>query len=150
MIRRLMEDCRGAAAIEAALVTPFLLVVTLGAADAGNLLLERHRMKAGLATGARLIAHSANPTAVEAAARNAAVTGRTSGGTAVVPGWTTAQVAVSYRWVANSSGQYTGPSSLRIVRLETTRPYAGFGLLRLAGLNSVSTTTFHEERWTGG
>lgn len=150
MIRAFLRDQRGVAAVEAALVAPFLLAITVGAADIGNLLLQRHHMKAGLAAGARLLAHAAAPTAAETSARELAVTGRRSGGTSRVPGWTTAHVSVSYRMVANGSGQYSGPSTIRIVRLQSTFPYVGFGFLRVAALNSLSINTSHEERWTGG
>ena len=139
---------RGSATVEAALVVPFLLTIGLGAGEVAGVVNETHRMKAGLASGARLLARAQDPTAVEAEARNLAVTGVRTGGTARVAGWTPAQVAVSYRMVSNAAGTYTGGASIRIVRLTSTKPYHGLGLLRLAKAGQVSAA--HEERWTGG
>jgi Flp pilus assembly protein TadG len=150
VIRRFLTDPRGAAGVEAALVAPVLLAVTMGSADMGTMLLERHKMKAGLAAGARLLAHASDPTLVEAAAKNLAVTGQLAGGAAVAPSWTTSEVTVSYRTVANPSGQYVGGAGIRIVRLQTSHIYTGFGMLRLVGMSSIPVSVAHEERWTGG
>lgn len=149
LARSLARDRRGVAAVEAALLAPLMFAVGFACADAGNMLLERHRMKVGLALGARMIARAPDPAAMEAVARNVAVTGQTSGGTARVKGWTTAQVSVSYRFIANGSGQYVGPATLRIVRLTTAKPYTGLGLLRLVGQEGLSLQATHEERWIG-
>ena len=145
---RFRRCVRGSATLEAALVVPFLLSIGLGAAEAGNLVNETHEMKTGLAAGARLLARAADPEGLEADARNLAVTGQRTGGLARVPGWSPAQVTVSYRWVDNSAQDYTGGDSIRIVRLETAKTYTGLRLLSLFGGRQV--TAFHEERWTGG
>jgi Flp pilus assembly protein TadG len=149
MTIRFLRDERGSAGVEAALVAPVLLAVVLGASDMGSMLLERHKMKAGLAAAARLLAHAPDPTALETVAKNVAVTGQTSGGTATVAAWTTSQVAVSYRMTSNTAGQYIGGSSIRVIRLQSSRTYTGFGMLKLVGINSVPLTVAHEERWTG-
>ena len=151
MIRvlRRFAACRiGSATVEAAAVVPVLLTLGLGAAEGGNLVIENHKTKVGLAAGARLLARARSPESVEAEARNLAVTGARSGGAPRIHGWTAAQVQVSYRWVDNADGDYTGGDEIRIVRLTTSRPYAGLGLLRLTGWAWVHGE--HEERWTGG
>lgn len=149
LVRRFATDRRGVAAVEAALLMPVLFAVGFACADAGNLLLERHRMKVGLALGARMIARAADPAGMEATAKNVAVTGEVAGGTARVKGWTTAQVSVSYRLVANGSGQYVGPATLRIVRIASSKPYTGLGLLHMVGQEGLTIQAAHEERWTG-
>jgi Flp pilus assembly protein TadG len=150
MIRSFAACRRGAAAVEAGLVMPLLITLGLAAADAGYMFSETHRMKAGLATAARYLAKAPNPQAVEAAAANLAVTGRRTGeGQSRVAGWTPSQVQVSYRMVSNTSRAFTGADQLRIIRLQSTRPYTGFGLLSLVGLGSVEVSASHEERWTG-
>ena len=142
---------RGSAALETAFALPFLLTLGFGAADAGWLLAETHRMKAGLAAGAHLLARSRDYAAAEDEARNLAVTGNLAGtGGARVKGWTTADVDVSYRLVANAGGAYSGGAQVRVVRLESDVVYSGFGLLRMAGINAVTIRGSHEERWTGG
>ena len=150
MIRRFLSDQRGVAAVEAALLTPCLLATTVFAADAGKALLDRHQMKAGLVAGARLLARAADPASMEAPARNLVVTGLTSGGKARIAGWTANQVTISYRLLDNASGAYAGGPSLRVVRLESAIPYTGFGVVRFIGVQSLTLTASHEERWTGG
>ena len=148
MIRFFACD-HGSATVEAAIVVPVLLSLGLGAAEAGNLVNEVHEMKTGLAAGARLLARAPAPESVETEAVNLAVTGSANGsGHPRVAGWKVEQVDVSYRWVDNSAGQYTGGAQIRIVRLDTSRPYKGLRLLTLAG--DFNLTASHEERWTGG
>jgi Flp pilus assembly protein TadG len=150
LLRPFARCARGSAALETAFALPFVLALGFGAADAGWLLSEMHRMKAGLATGAHLLARSRDPAVSETKARNVAVTGRTSGGTARVKGWTAANVVISYRMTANTSGAYAGDDEVRVIRLESDIPYTGFGLLRMAGVTgSVRLRAAHEERWTG-
>ena len=147
-IHRFARCERGAATVEAAVAVPLLLLIGLGGAEMGNFVNEAHKMKTGLAAGARLLARASAPEATEASARNLAVTGlTTANGTPRVRGWTAAQVTVSYRWVANTGAAYTGGAQIRIVRLESTTPYRGLGLLPLVTGSSVSAA--HEERWTG-
>lgn len=142
---------RGSAALETAFALPFVLALGFGAADAGWMLSQKHRMKSGLAAGAHLLARTRDVATAESKARNLAVSGRTAtGGTAVVKGWTPADVTVSYRMVDNEDGDYAGADEVRVIRLESDIPYTGFGLLRLAGLSdTLRVRATHEERWTG-
>ena len=142
---------RGSAALETAFALPFVLTLGFGAADAGWMLAETHRMKAGLAAGAHLLARSRDYAAAEDEARNLAVTGDPSGaGAARVRGWRAADVDVSYRLVDNPARTYSGGAQVRVVRLESDVVYSGFGLLRMAGIDAVTLRAAHEQRWTGG
>ena len=146
---RFLACRRGSATVEAAIVVPVLLSLGLGAAEAGNLVNEVHEMKTGLAAGARLMARAPAPESVETQAVNLAVTGTANGsGHPRVAGWKAEHVDVSYRWVDNSTGQYTGGAQVQIVRLDTSRAYKGLRLLTLAG--GITLNASHEERWTGG
>ena len=149
MIGPFLACRRGAAAVEAALAMPLLFALGFAAADAGYLFSETHRMKAGLAAGARYLAKARDPSAREADAKNIAVTGRRSGGTAKVDGWTAADVTVTWRTIDNTTHAYTGADQIRIVRLESRRAYQGFGLLSLMGVGAFDVSAAHEERWTG-
>jgi len=140
---------RGGAAVEAALVMPFLMALGLGGADAGGLFLESHKIKAGVASAARLVANAQVPENVEAQARNLAVTGQRTGGTPRVRGWTTAGVTISYRQVSNSGSLYNGPSNVRIVRVEGVHTSAGFEFLQMFGMPSFTLRAVQEERWLG-
>lgn len=150
MMRSFAQCRRGAAAVEAALVLPILVTIGMGTADAGYLFSEEHRMKAGLAAGARYLAKARDPVAAQAWAVNIAVTGRRDGtGAPRVSGWKTSEVTVSYRMVPNTTGAYTGGDELRIIRMETQRSYQGLGLLQLVGVGAFQVSAAHEERWTG-
>ena len=150
MIRAFIDCRRGAAALEAALVLPLLISTGLAAADAGYMFSETHRVKAGLAAGARYLAKARDPAAVQTDAVNIAVTGvRAADGTPRVHGWAVGDVIVSYRMVANDTGAYTGGTTLRIIRIESSHDYQGLGLLRLMGVGAVQINAAHEERWTG-
>ena len=148
-MKRFLACDRGSATVEAAIVVPVLLSLGLGAAEAGNLVNEVPGMKAGLAAGARLLARAPAPESVETEAVNLVVTGSADGsGDPRVTGWKVEHVDVSYRWVDNGANQYTGGAQIRIVRLDTTRPYRGLRLLTLGG--GINLSASHEERWTGG
>ena len=127
-MKRFFSCDRGAAAVEAAIIVPVLLSIGLGAAETGNLVNETHKMKTGLASGARMLARAPAPApaSVETEALNLAVTGSIDGSLpARLPGWRTSQVTVSYRFVDNSGALYTGGDQIRVVRLDSSRPYSG-------------------------
>ena len=147
-LRRFLRCRRGSATVEAAVAVPMLMLIGLGAAEMGTMVSEAHKMKSGLAAGARLLARAQDPAAMEARARELAVTGSTTpGGMPRLRDWTAAQVTVSYRWADNPNGTYTGGAQIRIIRRQSTIPYTGLGVLRLAGAMQVSAA--HEDRWTG-
>ena len=148
-MRTFLSCRRGAATVEAAIAVPLLISLGLAAADAGYLFSETHRTKAALAGATRYLAKARQPELVETDAKNLAVSGRRTGGTARIPGWTTAHVTVSYRQVDNTNHTYTGPETIRIVRMYSERPYEGFGLLSLMGVGALDVVAVHEERWTG-
>jgi Flp pilus assembly protein TadG len=148
MIARFARCSSGAAAVEAALVMPILILLGLCSADAGAMMLDAHKMKSGVATSARMLARARTPATVETEARNLAVTGQRTGGTARVRGWTTGGVTVSYRNEANG-GLYNGSGPVRIVRVEGILNYTGFSLLRMAGVTSPVVRVAQEERWIG-
>jgi hypothetical protein len=137
----------GSAAVEAAVVVPVLLTIGLGAAETGHLVNENHRMKVGLAAGARMLARAQSPETLEDQARNLAVTGVRTGGTPRIDNWRTGHVQISYRWINNSTNAYSGGTQIRIIRLESTKPYHGLGFLSM--VRPLQVDAVHEERWTG-
>ena len=149
--RRIFANTKASAAIEGALIAPFLIIFSLAALDAGNLMLTIHRVETGLASGAALLERADAPLAFASAAKNFAVSGRTvAGGALTVPGWSADQVQVTMRSVDNSSGALRGGETIKVVRLETEFPYQGLGLLRMAGVGSLMIRASHEERVFGG
>ena len=103
------HNCRrGSAAVEMALVTPFLLTLIFGSFELGNYFLDNHIVAKAVRDGARYAARqsysayscsSITDSNVVTAIRNLVRTGQiTSGGSPRVPGWsdaTTINIAVS-------------------------------------------------------
>ena len=137
-----IRDQRGIAAVEAALALPVLLVLGLGTADVSWMLAQSHRVEQGLAAGGGYLAKSGTPEAHVTRAQNLAVTGQFTGGDARVDGWSAGDVSVTFRSVA---GDYRTGDRGRVVVLETSVPYRGFGILSSIREDWIITAT-HEER----
>lgn len=138
----------GAAAAEAALVLPVFLLLGLGAADFGNLLLQKHRVSIGLSSGANYLARAEAPAAVETLAKNIAVTGSPTGGTSRVNGWDTSHVTITYATTTNG-GQYRGNTNVRTATFSSELDYEGFGLVSMITRRTVKIRAQHSERLTG-
>jgi Flp pilus assembly protein TadG len=159
---KLDSDRNGAAMLELALVLPVVMALGFGAIEFGNLIYRDHLLWNGVRDGARYYAglsydasNATQTTANETAAKNIAVTGVTSGGTARVSGWTTGQVTISYATVANgptSCGTekcFRGADTITMVTLSTNYPYSSLGFMGFLGLGSVNLTASHQERVIG-
>ncbi len=99
-----------------ALITPLLLVILFGGFEAGAYFWTEHKVVKGVRDGARYAARQPfsafNCGAMTDAAaltrvKNLTRTGRTSGGTAKVSGWTDAQVNVTVACQAPAANSYT-------------------------------------------
>lgn len=109
---------RGAAAAEMALVLPFLVLLLFGSVDLGYYFYNQHQVVKGVRDGARFAGRqaftaigcngtsaAAIPGDVQTAIREITRTGRISGGTARVPGWENADIALSVDCSANAVSQ---------------------------------------------
>lgn len=161
---RLNSDRRGATMLELAVVLPVVMMLGMGAIEFGNLIYKDHLLWNGVRDGARYLARlpydSTNTTQIaanDAKAKNIAVTGVTSGGTARVATWTTGQVTVAYTTVANASTCgtggvqqcYRGASSITMVTVSTSFSYQSLGFMGFIGLGSTTLTASHQERLIG-
>jgi Flp pilus assembly protein TadG len=152
----LVRDRRGVAATEAALVLPFVLALGGGVLEFGMMYHRMQLMEAGVRDAARYLARTGNPSAMEAAAKQLAVTGTVApGGTPRVRSWETGHVTVTYRATANprpatGSRPYRGGDIVEVVRVEASLPYEGLGFLALVRLNGLRIGAVHEERVVGG
>ena len=138
----------GAAAAEAALILPVFLLTGLGAADFGNLLLQKHRVNIGLISGANYLARAEVPSAVESLAKNIAVTGSPTGETSRVKGWTAGDVTITYTTISNN-GRYRGQNNIQTATFSTEMDYDGFGLVSMITRRTVKIRVQHTERLTG-
>lgn len=150
--------------VELAAVLPVVMFLGFGAIEYGNLIYKDHLLWNGVRDGARYYAgRKYDPTnatqisSTETDAKNITVNGALSGGTARVPGWTTAQVSITYSTVANTStcGSggadqcYRGPSNITMVTVSTSYPYTSMGFMGFLGLGAINLTASHQERIIG-
>ncbi len=136
-------------AVEAAIILPVLLLLGFGAADYGNLLLQKHRMNSGLVAAGNFLARSSTPEALEAPARNLAVTGSTTGRDTRVKGWQISDVAIRYRSQPNNNGAYRGAGNIRTVIISSQANYTGFGIVTLISPGGITIRSRYEERILG-
>lgn len=158
-LRAFGSDQDGAAMLELAVVLPVVMTLGFGAIEFGNLIYKDHLIWNGVRDGARyysgLSYDPGNPTANQAEAKNIAVTGQKSGGTARVAGWTTGQVTISVSDVDNgpascgSAKCYRGGDTIYMVTVSTSYPYTSLGFMGFLGLGSVNLTASHQERIIG-
>jgi hypothetical protein len=146
--------CRGSAAVEMALITPLLIALMFGSFEAGNFYLDSHVVAKAVRDGARFAARrgftnysgcsGAPGGTVEADTRNIVRTGKLSGGTARLPGWTdpaTISISISCNTTGVGGvaykGIYTGMATgAPVVTVSAVVPYS-----TLFGETGFSSTT---------
>jgi Flp pilus assembly protein TadG len=156
------SDEDGVALLELTIVLPVVMALGFCAIEFGNLIYKDHLLWNGVRDGARYYAGlTYDPTDTtqtstnETNAKNIAVTGVTSGGTARVTGWTTDDVTIDYATVANgptscgSTQCYRGPDPITMVTVSTTYSYSSLGFMDFLGMGTVNLTASHQERIIG-
>lgn len=104
LLRRYARDARGAAAAELALLIPLLVIMLFGTIEMGYYFYTEHQVVKGVRDGARFASRQSFtainctggsvPGGVETQIKEVTRTGRPSGGSARVPGWTNADITV--------------------------------------------------------
>lgn len=113
-LRGLLRCQKGSSGTEMVLMLPFLVVLLFGAIEVGYYFYNQHMVIKGVRDGARYAgrqsfedincAGSTVPASVTTAIKEVTRTGRTSGGTARVPGWDNADITVSYSCAGDGGG----------------------------------------------
>ena len=113
-------------------------------------------MQTGVRDAGRYLSRVPDLAAAEDSAKRLAVTGSIlSGQTARVGWWKTEHVQISYRTTANPRNattglrNYRGADTITTIRVSTTAPYEGMGLLSAIGLSTTQIGASHEERYVG-
>ena len=149
-IRRYAADTGGGAAVEAAIATPFLALLGLGAIDGSYMLLQNHKMEQALVSAANFMALAEDPRLVETQAKQIAVSGTTNPAAPPrIKNWTVGDITIAYRLVANSNNAYRGGGFIRIVDIQTSHRYDGFGIIKAASRGQVTLTAQYQQRMTG-
>jgi len=155
-LRPRLADERGVAAVEAALAFPFLLALMAGLFEFGSVFYNFELMQTGVRDAGRYLSRVPDLGAAEESAKRLAVTGSIASGQAArVDWWTPGQIQISYRTIENPRDATTGlrnyraGDTLTIVRVSTSVPYEGMGLLAAIGLEPIQINAAHEERYVG-
>jgi Flp pilus assembly protein TadG len=143
---------RGAALVESAIILPVFLTLVGGVYEFGFFLYQEQLATAGVRDAARYLSLTADPNSsvMQADAKNLAVSGSISGGPPRVPGWAATDVLVSVTAVDNSTGAYSGGSTVQIVTVSTSFADTSLGFFGLLGLNRPTINVSHQERFVGG
>jgi Flp pilus assembly protein TadG len=155
LLRKLLGEESGTAAVEAAITLPMLLLLGSGVFEFSNAFFDHQEITTGIRDAARYLARVPVPTDAtsQAYAKNLAVNGVITGGTARVRGWKVGNVVITITPVANApvNGEppYRGPDPLNIVTVSTVFPYQQIGLLKAFGLASPTFNVAHSERAIG-
>jgi Flp pilus assembly protein TadG len=154
--RARLADDRGVAAVETALSLPFLIAVSAGLFEFGSVFYNFQLMQTGVRDAGRYLSRVPDLAAAEENAKLLAVTGSiVPGQQARVSWWKAEQVQIAYRTTANprdaTTGlrNYRGGDTITTIRVSTTAPYQGVGLLSAIGLSTIQISASHEERYVG-
>jgi Flp pilus assembly protein TadG len=158
-LESLWHDAEGAVIVEAAVAIPVLIPLVFGALEFAWYFQKQQLVESGVRDAARYLARTApdttpptnpcdNATFV-ANAKNIAVTGVVSGGTARVPGWTVGSVAITCPAFDNSAAAYQGPSTIYRITVSTTFADPALGFFGIVNLIAPNLTASHTERSIG-
>ena len=143
---RLWKDCRGAAAVELALMVPLLMTLMFVSLEAGHFMFLHHQVVKGVRDGARFAGRQdfANfvcgtvtvPSGLETSIKNVTRTGIVAGGTSRVFGWDNSDIAVAVSCPATvvNTGIYSGLGNAPRVTVTATVEYPSL-LTTLSGIN---------------
>jgi Flp pilus assembly protein TadG len=154
------RDTEGSVLVEATILMPFLVTLMFGLFEFSWYFHKRQLVESGVRDAARYLARVApddgtdpctlvTPVDFEARAKNIAVTGAATGGTARVPGWTTANVTISCAPFNNSGGAYEGYSTLYIITATTNFADPALGYFGMLGFTTPNLSASHAERSIG-
>ena len=152
------EGESGAALVELAVVVPVITLIGLGVIEFSNYYYTYQLIQNGVRDAARFAASlpydSTNKTQNDAAIKNLAVTGASTGGTARLSYWKTTDVTVTWGTIANpglsgnlQSYRYNG--DVPVVTVSTSFPYQSLGFLGFLKINAITLAASHQERVFG-
>src|SRR5258708_9218550 len=102
-LRSIWRDMHGSALVEATVLMPVLFTLVFGVLEFSWYFYDQHRVATGVRDAARYLSRGTDPNniALQFNAKNIAVTGSISGGTARGPAWTTENVNIDFASIQN-------------------------------------------------
>jgi hypothetical protein len=156
LIRKFRKSERGASIVEMAVVSPFLVFLSLGALDFSLCFYHYHLMSAGLRDGVRYLARVDDPAADQEKGKQIAIFGEIGGTVKRVSWWEVGNITFNMVAIANpidgatGSPTYRGGDPIYKVRLATDINHPGVGFLPIMGITTpFRINIFHEERFIG-
>lgn len=155
-LSRFFRARRGAALVEFSLVAPMLIFLMCGMAEFASVMRQYHIMEKGVRDAGRYLARvpmagcTLNAGSV-AIAQNLAITGRLSGGPALLSTWADAStVTVTVpQCVNNTAGTYRGRADMPVIQVTADAPYTDLGLLTIIGIGDIDLQVSHQQLWIG-
>ncbi|MCA0049892.1 pilus assembly protein [Mesorhizobium sp. B283B1A] len=155
-LQRFHHDEQGAALVEIAIVMPFVLLLSAGVFEFSNIFNTRLLLAAGVEDAARYMARcSSDWNTCSTLAKNLAVNGAVTNGSARVAGWTVAQVTVkpvqSLQAIDSTGTELylSSTGTVIVVQVSTAYPYPTLGLWSYLGFANLTLNVFHQERVLG-
>ena len=150
-MRSLFNNRSGAAAVEMALLTPFLALLLVGFYDYGSYLADASAVEKGVRAGAMVAVRSTLPidTATRTRIENVVKKGNAAGtGNFVVAGWSDASASVL---VMPPRSESVGGTTIQVIRVQASVPYVSFlsGLMESVGLPRPTISAVHEQAYIG-
>jgi len=154
LLLRYYENENGAAAIEGALTFPFLFFIGFGIVDTSLLMMQYHRLSAGLTSAGSYLARTTNPQSLEDNAKQLAISGNfQSGSKPFIKNLEPSAVSIAYRNIANPETDgirdYRGGDIVKVVEVKASITYNGIGLLKTITGGSLTLSAQHETRLIG-
>jgi hypothetical protein len=149
LLSRLRRDGRGTAIVETAIVLPVIVLLMFGIVELGRALQQHHALTKSVRDAARYIARvplacpaagDPNWAAVKTAAQTLAATGRLSGGTPLVEGWTAAHFDIADPACVDWSGR-----AVQVITVSAEIPYLDLGFLNVIGLEPFNLAAQHQQ-----
>ncbi len=149
----------GAAAVEMALVAPFLIFLALGMSEFGRMIQHHHVISKSVRDAGRYLSRvetDCPPTGAAwianvATAKNLAMYGDMTGsGPLLIDYWNSpATITVDAPCFDNSAGTFRGVSQIPIIKVKADVPYQDIGFLSILGLPSLTLSSYHKEMHIG-
>ena len=155
-LREFLSHESGAAAIEAAIIMPFLILLGAGVFEYGNVMYNQDLIQNGVRDAARYLTRVRDLTDDEKTmAKQIALSSVGNASSAAASWWQADQIKITVTPIPNGTHPATGQrlyrsgDNVRVIRVETATSYPGMGMLRVLGRSSLTLSAAHEERYVG-
>lgn len=154
IFKKYKTDETGVAAVEGALLFPLFVLLGFGVVDSSILMMQNHRMAAGLSAAGEYLSKSSNPESVEDRARQLAISGSFDPkAKTFIDGMSLTDVLINYRETPNPETDgmrdYRGGDIIRVVEVSAKTPFKGILFLSLLSGGSIEVNARYEARLIG-